>query len=158
MIKLFAWREENGEIMTKATKAQLTKRVFELEAFLWACVCCNLEKYQVSMTVKLMKSPHVIGNADMVDFYGKQLSQKIERYRRARRKRDNLFAVLTKGADAEDVGYEPTAVRPLNLEQAKRLLMVLRDNGIEADECLTVAEAVCYVTDLDESILQEVEL
>ena len=47
--------------------------------------------------------------------------------------------------------------RTLNHEQAKRLLMVLRDNGIEPDECATVAEAVCFVTDLDETILSEVE-
>lgn len=47
--------------------------------------------------------------------------------------------------------------RALSREQAKRLLMVLRDNGIEPDECATVAEAVCYVTDLDETTLSEVE-
>lgn len=47
--------------------------------------------------------------------------------------------------------------RSLSHEQARRLLMVLRDNGIEPDECVTVAEAVCFVTDLDETILREVE-
>ena len=47
--------------------------------------------------------------------------------------------------------------RSLNKEQAKRLLMVLEDNGIEPDECVTVAEAICFVTDLDEAILEEIE-
>ena len=47
--------------------------------------------------------------------------------------------------------------RTLSREQAMHLLMVLKDNGIEPDECATVAEAVCFVTDLDETILSEVE-
>ena len=47
--------------------------------------------------------------------------------------------------------------RALSRDQAKRLLMVLKDNGIEPDECATVAEAVCFVTDLDETTLSEVE-
>lgn len=151
------WRDENGEIMTKATKAQLAERLHELEKFVWACVSCNVEKSHVSMAVRLMKLPPVIGNTDMEGFFRGDLTRQIERYRLARQKRDNMFAVLTKDAKEEVIKYEGDGRRPLNKEQAKRLLMVLRDNGIEADECLTVAEAVCYVTDLDETILLEVK-
>ena len=70
---------------------------------------------------------------------------------------NSMFAVLTKGADESDDLYEGSMPRPMSREQANRLLTVLKDNGIEDDECLTVAEAICFVTDLDETILQEVE-
>ena len=68
-----------------------------------------------------------------------------------------MFAVLTKGADESDGLFDGNMPRPLSREQANRLLTVLKDNGIEDDECLTVPEAICFVTDLDETILQEVE-
>ena len=50
----------------------------------------------------------------------------------------------------------PHMCRPLNRDQVERLLTILRDNGIEPDECFTVAEAICFVTDRDTTILEEV--
>lgn len=151
------WRDETGEIVTKATKAQLAKRLYKLERFLWLNICCELEKYRVSVTVRLMNTPHVAKDSSMSDFWKDELARKIEQYRIARQKRDSMFAVLTKGADESDDLYEGSMPRPMSREQANRLLTVLKDNGIEDDECLTVAEAICFVTDLDETILQKVE-
>jgi hypothetical protein len=151
------WRDETGEIVTKATKAQLAKRLYKAERFLWACTCCNVEKNRVSTCAKLLKTPHVVRDASVTEFFKKDLSRQIEQYRIARQKRDSMFAVLTKGADESDDLYEGSMPRPMSREQANRLLTVLKDNGIEDDECLTVAEAICFVTDLDETILQEVE-
>ena len=151
------WRDETGEIVTKATKAQLAKRLYKAERFLWACTCCNVEKNRVSTCAKLLKTPHVVRDASVTEFFKKDLSRQIEQYRIARQKRDSMFAMLTKGADESDDLYEGSMPRPMSREQANRLLTVLKDNGIEDDECLTVAEAICFVTDLDETILQEVE-
>lgn len=151
------WRDETGEIVTKATKAQLAKRLYKAERFLWACTCCNVEKNRVSTCAKLLKTPHVVRDASVTEFFKKDLSRQIEQYRIARQKRDSMFAVLTKGADESDGLFDGNMPRPLSREQANRLLTVLKDNGIEDDECLTVAEAICYVTGLDETILREVE-
>ena len=151
------WRDETGEIVTKATKTQLAKRLYKAERYLWACTCCNVEKNRVSTCAKLLKTPHVVRDASVTEFFKKDLSRQIEQYRIARQKRDSMFAMLTKGADESDDLYEGSMPRPMSREQANRLLTVLKDNGIEDDECLTVAEAICFVTDLDETILQEVE-
>ena len=64
-----------------------------------------------------------------------------------------MYARLTKGTmeQAADFEREAMPVRPINQEQAKMLMKVLEDNGIEADECETVAEAICFVLDLDAS-------
>lgn len=151
------WRDETGEIVTKATKTQLAERLYKLEHFLWLNICCELEKYRVSVTVRLMNTSHAAQDTAMSGFWKDELVHKIEQYRIARQKRDRMFAVLTKGADDSDDLYEGSMSRPLSREQANRLLTVLKDNGIEGDECLTVAEAICFVTDLDETKLREVE-
>ena len=157
MSENLTWRDESGNIMTKATKAKLAQRLYRLERFLWACTCCYLEKGRIATTAKLMKTSRVANDASMQDFWRDYIARQIEQYRVARQKRDNMYAALTKRVMEEEIDYEVTDMRSLNREQAKRLLMVLRDNGIEPDECATVAEAICYVTDLDESVLQEVE-
>ena len=68
-----------------------------------------------------------------------------------------MYIALDNGKNIEEAQEEkPYVSRPLNRGQAERLLMVLRDNGIDPDECFTVAEAICFVTDLDTTIFEEV--
>lgn len=88
------WRDETGEIVTKATKAQLAKRLYKAERFLWACTCCNVEKNRVSTCAKLLKTPHVVRDASVTEFFKKDLSRQIEQYRIARQKRDSMFAEI----------------------------------------------------------------
>ena len=59
----------------------------------------------------------------------------------------------------EDDNSLPTATngRTISEEQALKLIEVLADNGVERDECITVAEAICYVLDLDESIVLDLD-
>lgn len=156
MSENLTWKDENGVIMTKATKTRLAERLYKLETFLRLCLCCDLEKYHVSICARQMKSPHVTRDAALTEFYKKDLLKQTEHYSLARKKRDNMLAVLTKDAKEESIQYAGIESRSLSREQAGRLLAVLRDNGVEPDECLTVAEAICYVADLDESILKEV--
>ena len=151
------WKDETGVIMTKATKAKLAERLYKLETFLRLCLCCNLEKYHVSICARQMKATHVAKDAGLMEFYNKDLIKQAGNYAQALKKRDNMLAVLTKDVKEENIQYAGIERRSLSREQAKRMVMVLRDNGIEPDECLTVAEAICYVTDLDTSILEEVE-
>lgn len=157
MSENLTWKDENGVITTKATKARLTERLYKLETFLRLCLCCDLEKYHVTICAKQMNTPHVLKDPDLLEFYRKDLRKQAERYAQARKKRDSMLAFLTKDARNEGNQYEGVGRRPLSREQAEKLMMVLRDNGVEPDECLTVAEAICYVTDLDETILREVE-
>lgn len=49
----------------------------------------------------------------------------------------------------KDSELSPLKNRSVNSEQFARLLLVLRDNGIEADEAEVVAEAVFNVLDME---------
>ena len=93
------WRDETGQIMTRATKAQLAERLYRLERYLWLNRCCELEKYHVSMTIRLMNTSHVARDSSMSDFWKDELARKIEQYRIARQKRDSMLAALTRDED-----------------------------------------------------------
>ena len=153
MSENLTWKDENGIITTRATKAKLAERLYKTETFLRLCLCCKLEKYHVSICARQMKSPHVLKDSGLKEFYRNDLIKQTRNYALALKKRDNMLAVLTKGVKEESIQYAGIERRPLSREQAERLIAVLRDNGIEQDECLTVAEAICYVTDLDGTIL-----
>ena len=47
--------------------------------------------------------------------------------------------------------------RDVDIAQGKKLLMILEDNGIEHDECPTVAEAICFALDLSTEWMETVE-
>ena len=157
MIEPITWRDEEGNIMTKATKAKLAKRLHRLEHFLWLFTSCRVQKSHITTTVKLMKSPHVTNNPATLDCFNDMLSAQCRHYKDARDKLERMYNALDNGKNIEEAQEEkPYVSRSLNRDQAERLLTVLRDNGIEPDECFTVAEAICFVTDLDTTILEEV--
>ena len=156
MIEPITWRDEEGNIMTKATKAKLAKRLHRLEHFLWLFTSCRVQKSHISTTAKLMKSPHVAKNPTMLECFNDMLSTHCRRYKDVRDKLERMYIALDNGKNGGETQEEkPYVYRPLNRDQVERLLTILRDNGIEPDECFTVAEAICFVTDLDTTILEE---
>lgn len=93
----------------------------------------------------------------MLECFNDMLSAQCQRYKDDRDKLERMYIALDNGKNSGETQEEmPYVSRPLNRAQAERLLTVLRDNGIKPDECITVAEAVCFVTDLDTTILEEV--
>lgn len=93
----------------------------------------------------------------MLECFKDMLSAQCRRYKDARDKLERMYIALDNGKNSGETQEEmPYVSRPLNRGQVERLLMVLRDNGIDPDECFTVVEAICFVTDLDTTILEEV--
>lgn len=88
MSENLTWKDENGIIMTKATKARLAERLYKLETFLRMCLCCDLEKYHVSICARQMKSSHVTRDAALTEFYKKDLIKQTGNYAQALKKRD----------------------------------------------------------------------
>ena len=157
MIEPITWRDEEGNSVTKATKAKLAKRLHWLEHFLWLFTSCRVQKSHIFSTAKLMKIPHVAKNPTMLECFNDMLSAQCQRYKDDRDKLERMYIALDNGKNIEEAQEEkPYVSRSLNRGQAERLLMVLRDNGIDPDECFTVAEAICFVTDLDTTIFEEV--
>ena len=160
MYNLLTWKDENGVITTRAAKAQLTGRLFMLESFLQQLTAYELSKYRLGQTAHFLKHP--VGTADesYFSFFRSQLSREIALHQSVRDRIRRMYARLTKGTMEQPGDFEREAmpVRPINLEQTKRLMKVLEDNGIEADECETVAEAICFVLDLDASHFSQQEV
>ena len=160
MYNLLTWKDENGVITTRATKAKLTERLFMLESFLQQLTAYELSKYRLGQTVHFLKHP--VGTADesYFSFFRRQLSKEIEQHKSARDRICRMYARLTKETMEQpgDFEREAMSVRPINLEQTKRLMKVLEDNGIETEECEMVAEAICFVLNLDASHVSRQEV
>ena len=93
MIEPITWRDEEGNIMTKATKAKLAKRLHRLEHFLWLFTSCRVQKSHISTTAKLMKSPHVAKNPTMLECFNDMLSTHCRRYMDAREKLERMYLI-----------------------------------------------------------------
>lgn len=160
MYNLLTWKDENGVITTRATKAKLTERLFALESFLQQLTAYELSKYRLGQTAHFLKHPAGTADESYFSFFRSQLSREIAHHKSVRDRIRRMYARLTKGTmeQAADFEREAMLVRPVNQEQAKRLLKELEDNGIEADECETVAEAICFVLDLDASHFSQQEV
>ena len=160
MYNLLTWKDENGVITTRATKAKLTERLFMLESFLQQLTAYELSKYRLGQTAHFLKHP--VGTADesYFSFFRRQLSKEIEQHKSARDRISRMYARLTKETMEQpgDFEREAMSVRPINLEQTKRLMKVLEDNGIETEECEMVAEAICFVLNLDASHVSRQEV
>ena len=159
MYNLLTWKDESGAITTRATKAELTERLFMLESFLQQLTAYELSKYRLGQTAHFLKHPVGTVDESYFTFFRKQLSKEIEQHKAVRNRICRMYARLTKETMEQPGDFEREAmpVRCINQEQAKRLMKVLEDNGIEADECETVAEAICFVLDLDASQFSQQE-
>jgi len=160
MYNLLTWKDENGVVTTRATKAKLTERLFVLESFLQQLTAYEISKYRLGQTARFLKHP--VGTADesYFTFFRNLLSKEIAQHKAVRDRIRRMYARLTKETMVQpgDFERETMPVRPINQEHARRLMKVLEDNGIEADECETVAEAICFVLDLDASLFQQQEV
>ena len=105
MIEPITWRDEEGNIMTKATKAKLAKRLHRLGHFLWLFTSCRVQKSHISTTTKLMKSPHVAKNPTMLECFNDMITVHCQRYKDARDKLERMSR-LTHELTGHQINYK----------------------------------------------------
>ena len=143
------WKNDEGEVTTKSNKSELTKRLYILEHFLSLYGTCRwrLEEYKdFALLVRSGKLPTET-SAYIADSLPNYRAQYIKNRQRMENMRQRLEAGNT--SSPKDSELSPLQNRSVNSEQFARLLLVLRDNGIEADEAEVVAEAVFNVLDME---------
>ena len=146
MYAAMTWKNPKGDVETRASKAVLTARLYTLERFLSLYESSRWCLDQYKEYALLIRSGKL--SPEGKDYLSHYLPSSKERYHQSLKRLDSayrrLMGTMTTSTDAEASALE----RNISAEQMDRLLTVLRDNGIEADEVETVAEAICFVLDM----------
>lgn len=152
MYNPLTWKDDNGEVQTKASKHALIKRLYLMErfyalhnAYLW-----ELEQYkEYALLVRSGKLPPEASN-----YIERQLLRYRQHCRQARQRLEALRKRIANGSMELPVENElsPLQGRTVTPEQFSRLMTVLKDNEIDEDEADTVAEAACFVLDMEADI------
>lgn len=158
MYQPLTWKNDVGEIQTRAAKPALTKRLYLMERFFSAHTTCrwNLKQY-VEYALLVREGMH---SAEATEYLRQCLPRYKENYRRAHQRLNRLYDRLSEMnlSQPDEAGKAPSA-RAVTPSQYDRLLVVLMDNGLDADDADAVAEAVCNVLDLEMPVeLQQGEL
>jgi hypothetical protein len=158
MYNPLTWKDDNGEVQTKASKPALIKRLYLMERFYALHKACLWELEQYKEYALLVRSGKLPPEAS--DYIERQLPRYRQHCLQARQRLEALRKRIANGSMDLPVENElsPLQGRTVTPEQFSRLMTVLKDNGIDEDEADTVAEAACFVLDMEADIPSDAAL
>lgn len=146
MYNPLTWKNDAGEIQTRATKPTLAKRLYLMERFFSAYTSCRMSLNQYAEYALFVREGL---HSEAISYIRQCLPRYKEYYLRDCQRLNLLYGRLNEMVlQPDEPGETPTA-RAVTPNQFDRLLVVLIDNDVDADEAVIVAEAVCNVLDLE---------
>lgn len=152
MYNPMTWKDDQDNVQTRAGKPALARRLYLMERFYALYNSCQWALRQYRDDALLARSNSLPTEVSV--FISKQLPGYRKRYLQCRQRLANLCRRIEAGNMSLPRPEElsPQQNRTVTQEQLARLMTVLKDNGIDEDEADTVAEAACFVLDMEADI------
>lgn len=158
MYNPMTWKDDQGTVQTRARKSALVRRLYLMEYFYDLYGSCQWALRQYKDYALLTRSNSLPPEASV--FISKQLPSQRMYYLQCRQRLANLCRRIEDDNMSlpQPEELSPQQNRTVTQEQLARLITVLKDNGIDEDEADTVAEAVCFVLDMEAGIPSDAAL